>query len=68
MRRCDHSIPLSGQNACLSPPPPLKLKKKKAGGVGREKSYPESKIRLDMPDFPIKKKGFQNLCAVGVQK
>ena len=57
-----------GKMHAFPPHPSLKLKKKKVGGVGRKKSYLESKIRLDMPDFPIKRKGFQNLCTVGIQK
>lgn len=41
-------------------------KKKRGGEVGG--SDLESKITLNMPDFPIKKKGFQSLCAPGIQK
>lgn len=36
-------------------------------GKGRKQSDLEFKIQLDMPDFPIKRKGFPSPCASGIQ-
>lgn len=56
-------LPLSVQPARISLSP-----LSRGGGRKRKNSDLKSRIRLDMPDFPIKRKGFQSRRSWGVQK